>query len=227
MCRSFFSILLLVCSACLWAQDAPDAAEPAPIVEKKDSIYRGIGVKFDLFTPIYTLASTSARTMSFELGANVNLLNRYFPTIEIGYAKSEYTAEHGAMYAGQGGFLKGGVDVGVTKATSTLKNLFYVGIRGAVGMQDYNLTNVQYKGNYWGTIPPANLKNQFAVDVWMEVLAGIQVSIYEGLYMGWAMRYKYLFTKADKTEFHAWYIPGFGQNTDSQIGFNYYIGYNF
>lgn len=192
------------------------------------AVYRGLNLKIDLFSPIYTTVSTASQTGLYEFAVNVNLLDKYLPTIEFGYGHCTHTLETAEHYTGQGFYTRIGVDFNLMKSKEgTLNNLFFVGARAAMAIQDFSVNNVIIKDEYWGTDDLISYSDVSKFDAWVEVLGGVQVEIYKGFNMGWTIRYKTLITSSDTTNLHPWYIPGFGRNTSSLWAFNYYIGYTF
>lgn len=232
--KSFFSLSLLIGTA-LYAQEpiANDSlqsfphAKTDPVKIKNDSIFRGFSLKFDVFNPIYNTLSTSGRTSDAEVALNVNLLNSYFPALELGFASCTHTALNSATYSGRGVFTRIGSDFNIMKDKSNSDYLFFVGLRAGMVWQDFDINNINVDGNYWGGGVLIQFADVSRFDAWGEVLAGVQVNVFRGFNMGWTLRYKYLLTKTTDGDPNAWYVPGFGPYSDSLWGFNYYIGYTF
>ena len=233
--KSFFSLLLWG-TATLCAQEPVainDSGKELPPVKldslqtQNDSIYRGLSAKIDLFTPIYTMASTSGNTSAAEIALSVNLLNKYFPTIELGYASCNHTAANDASYMGTGAYTRFGVDFNIMKDKSKVENLFFAGVRAGMALQEFDVNNIEINDAYWNVSSSAQFTDVICFDAWAEILAGVQVDIYKQLHLGWTIRYKYLLTKSHLGEPYAWYVPGFGRNAGGLWGFNYYVGYTF
>lgn len=196
--------------------------------EKKTTmpIYQGIGVKLDLGNSLYEIFSSQQQGMSFEALAYVNLLKRYLPTLELGYAQRTYIPANEAKFSGKGAFTRIGCDFNLMK-NKEMGNMFLIGARFGMAVQNYDISNLQIKDNYWNITQTLPNYNATRFDCWAEVVAGVEVSIYKGFNMGWAVRIKKLFTLPDEKNFHATYIPGYGYNDATIFTFNYYIGYNF
>lgn len=196
--------------------------------EKKTKmpIYQGIGIKLDLGNSLYEIFSSQQQGMSFEALAYVNLLKRYLPTLELGYAQRTYIPANEAKFSGKGAFTRIGCDFNLMK-NKEMGNMFLIGARFGMAVQNYDISNLQIKDNYWNITQTLPNYNATRFDCWAEVVAGVEVSIYKGFNMGWAVRIKKLFTLPDEKNFHATYIPGYGYNDATIFTFNYYIGYNF
>jgi hypothetical protein len=195
--------------------------------EKNDSIplYQGVNVKLDIAMPIIEAARSAGKIQDYEMAVNVRLKNRFYPTLELGYALAECGAD-GAQHKGHGGFARLGMDLAIVKKGATENNLL-VGLRVGGAYQNYDLTNVQLQTDYWQSTPIDFYdKNRF--DCWGELVAGCQVYLWKGLHMGWYGRVKLLFTRnVAEEQVLPYYVPGLGFRNDFNWGFNYYIGYRF
>ncbi|MCQ2323306.1 MAG: DUF6048 family protein [Paludibacteraceae bacterium] len=187
------------------------------------AIYQGMNLKLDIANTIIEAAVSKGKTLSFEMAWNVRLKQRFYPTLELGYAQSEAEA-YGGKHNGKGGFFRAGLDINGLKKHPERLNSLLVGVRVASAFQGYDLTNVMVNGTDY----KLDFYNQFQADCWGEIVAGCQVQVWEGLQFGWYVRYKILFTRTAKEgKVLPYYIPGFGYRQDSNWGVDYYIGYKF
>ena len=214
MKRSLFAILLLFAVACLSAREYADSA-----------VYQGINLKLDLATPVIELARSKGKVMSYEMAMNVRLLDRFYPTLELGYGQADCTAA-GGNFSGMGGFGRVGLDLSALKK-SRKDNMLLVGIRLGTAVQGCDLSDVRVWDTYWQTYTVKQYDHMVRADVWGEVVAGVQVQVYKSFHMGWYVRLKMLFTKKENGTTNAWYIPGYGYRQDSNFGVNYYLGWKF
>ena len=213
-------LLLLPLTLFLYARDEEEK-------EKKDSIpvYQGVNVKLDIAMPIIEAARSAGKIQDYEMAINVRLKNRFYPTLELGYARAERGAD-GAQHKGHGGFARLGMDLAIVKKGATDNNLL-IGLRCGGAYQNYDLTNVHIQSDYWQT-NPIDFYNQTRFDCWGEVVVGCQVYLWKGLHMGWYGRVKLLFTRnVAEGNVLPYYVPGLGFRNDLNWGFNYYIGYRF
>ncbi|MGN1240650.1 MAG: DUF6048 family protein [Paludibacteraceae bacterium] len=189
----------------------------------KDTIYNGMSLKVDLFNSILEPARSKGSIQNYEIAMNWRLKQRFFPTLELGYAQAE-TAADGGKHKGLGGFARVGLDLNVSKKHVRSENVMLVGLRVGTALQRYDLTEVPLNNNYWGT-QTMDFRQQFGADCWGEVVAGCQVQVWKGLQMGWYLRFKILFTrKAKDSGVLPYYLPGFGYRDDTNWGISYYIG---
>lgn len=204
-------ILLLMVVAGVTAREYADSA-----------IYQGINLKLDIATPVLEMARSKAKIMSYEMALNVRLQNRFYPTIELGYAHASASAAGGDFY-GIGGFGKVGLDLSALKKARK-DNMLLVGVRLGTAVQACDLTNVQVWDTYWQKYTMRNYDRFVRADVWGEVVAGVQVQVYKSFHMGWFVRLKMLFTRKEDGTPNALYIPGFGYRQETNFGINYYLG---
>lgn len=190
------------------------------------AIYQGMNLKLDLGTTLIELGTSRGQVQSYEIAMNWRLKQRYFPTLELGYARaSAETAS--ADHWGQGGFARVGLDFNGLKKHPENPNVLLVGLRLGTAVQQYDMTNVSMNSPYWGDTR-RDYMGLIGADCWGEVVAGCQVQVWEGLQMGWYIRLKVLFTRnAKEDSVLPMYIPGFGYRDDTNWGINYYIGYWF
>ena len=190
------------------------------------SIYNGTYVKLDLFNAAFEPIRSKGTVQDYELMVSVRLRNRFYPTIEFGYARAADVANGGA-YKGQGGFIRVGTDLNGLKKHPESPHALLVGVRICTAYQGYDLTDVAHNDMYW-KVERTDYLNVRRADVWGEVVAGCNVQIAKGFHMGWYIRLKALFTRTSSDNGPLpYYIPGFGYRDAMNWGFNYYVGWKF
>lgn len=184
------------------------------------AIYQGVNVRVDLLNPVLDLLRSDWHTYSAEAAVNVRLKNRFFPTIEGGYA-GQFLQEKGAttpLYNGRGEFVRLGLDINPLKKHPERLSCLLIGVRTGAAVQHMHTP----------ALLASEPKGQWIADAWGEIVAGVQVHIVAGFNMGWAVRMKFLFTQNSHNELtQPYYIPGFGYRDSMAWGFNYYLGYAF
>lgn len=189
------------------------------------AIYQGLSLKLDIATPILELARSQGKIQNYEMAINVRVANRFYPTIELGYAQAETSAD-GGNYSGQGGFARLGIDLSALQKGIS-ENCLMLGLRLGGAYQNFQVTDVRVHNDYW-QIPNTNYYHQNKFDCWGEIIAGCQVQVYKGFQMGWYVRLKLLFTRTDKQgNALPAYLPGFGYRRDTNWGLNYFLAYKF
>ncbi len=221
-------LLLILSLLFLVSRASAEDAVGAPVQPKQyadTAIYQGMSIKLDIAMPILELARSAGKVQDYEMALNVRLAKRFYPTLELGYAIADVTAD-GGHYSGQGGFMRLGMDLSALKK-GVGENCLMVGLRFAGAYQGFQIIDVPVYGDYW-QMPNTNYYNQHKFDCWGEIVAGCQVQIWKGFQMGWYVRLKLLFTRTDKQgDALPAYLPGFGYRNDTNWGINYFLGYKF
>lgn len=221
-------LLLILSLLFLVSRASAEDAVSAPVQPKQyadTAIYQGMSIKLDIAMPILELARSAGKVQDYEMALNVRLAKRFYPTLELGYAIADVTAD-GGHYSGQGGFMRLGMDLSALKK-GVGENCLMVGLRFAGAYQGFQVTDVPVYGDYW-SMPNTSYYDQHKFDCWGEIVAGCQVQIWKGFQMGWYVRLKLLFTRTDKHgDALPAYLPGFGYRNDTNWGINYFLGYKF
>ena len=192
-------------------------------VEKADSaLYQGLTLKLDIAYPVFEAARSQGKIQDYEAAVSVDLMHRYFPTAEVGYAQADLSAQSGS-FRGKGAFLRLGVDLSALKKKRS-DNMLLVGVRLGTALQGCSTKDVWLGNGYWG-YNYVDYVGRVRADLWGEVAAGVQVKVYKNFNMGWYVRYKILFTRGKTGALTAYYIPGFGYKDDTSFSFNYYLGW--
>ncbi|MBQ7531775.1 MAG: hypothetical protein IJT12_08725 [Paludibacteraceae bacterium] len=184
------------------------------------AVYQGTTVRVDILNPVFEMIRSGWHTYSIEAAVNVRLKNRFFPTLEGGYAGRFLQEKDAAtpLYDGSGEFVRIGLDINPLKKHPEQRSCLLIGVRGGTAWQRLRtpaLTAVTPQG-------------KCIADAWGEIVAGVQVDIAKGFNMGWAVRMKFLFTTNAHDELTTpYYIPGFGYRNTMNWGFDYYLGYTF
>jgi hypothetical protein len=183
----------------------------------------------------------------YEIAANVQLAQRFFPTLELGYAGGRANRGDSIAYNGHGGFFRVGCDINPLKKHPESPHALLVGVRLGTAVQ--NLTQTLER-NTASTAASTGLISETAMhmqaqgikgDCWGEIVIGCQVEIAKvqktAFYMGWMGRLKCLFTRYTAPPLFVQedgsakmipiYIPGFGTRDNIGWGVNYYLGWKF
>lgn len=191
------------------------------------AIFQGAILKLDLFSPAFYAGISKGRFQTYELALSFRLKQRFYPTMELGYAGGTLETQ-GTAWSGQGGWSTVGLDLNGLKRNVNSLNALLVGIRIGAAMQKYDLTNVKVEDGYWQSQHMTDYQDLTRAECWGEIVGGCQVHIYSGLMMGWYVRLKLLFTrKVGNGEPYPYFIPGFGYRDNTQWGINYYIAWKF
>lgn len=195
----------------------------------KTPFFQGLFVEFDV-APLVESVLINKYAQSFQGNVMVNIKNRFFPLVEVGFAHAAQTNAKDAHFNTSGIFEKVGVDFRLLKINpnSTVKNNYFLGgVRFGMSHLNYSLTNVTIEDGYWGGSDIINENSLNATKIWFEIVAGMRVSIYKNIYLGWNVRNKRLLNSSKEGVVSPWYIPGYGIGNTSAWGFSYIVGYRF
>lgn len=208
--------------------DLSNQHKPVKWITYNDSaIFQGVHAKLDLGNAALQLARYKGMTQQYEALVSVNLLKRFYPTIEFGYGQSTDEAA-GGHFKGAGGFTRIGLDINPIKKNRNNDYALLVGVRLGVDAQNYTMTGLTLNDDYWtsGGATTIDIPARWRADCWGEIVATAQVKVAGPFFMGWSARMHFLFT--EKTgSFLPYYIPGYGKPDGARFGFNYYIGLKF
>ena len=190
-----------------------------------DSVYNSTQIKLDIASPVVTSAIYQWKMQHYEIAANVQLAQRFFPTLELGYAGGRANRGDSIAYNGHGGFFRVGCDINPLKKHKDSPHALLVGIRIGTAVQGMEQTALKQ------TLTNKGVR----ADCWGEIVLGCQVEIAKvqqtAFYMGWMGRLKFLFTRQNEytpaADQYAIYIPGFGNRDNIGWGLNYYLGWRF
>ncbi|MCL1868586.1 MAG: DUF6048 family protein [Paludibacter sp.] len=204
----------------LSAQNAAASADSA--------IFRGVRLEVDLLSPLMHAIGAS-KGFYYQGAAAVNLNEKYFPTIEIGYgALDNKLSASGLTCNARALYYRIGLDYNVLNSKKPLRamnNIFSIGARLGGSNLSYNIENVKITDDYWGGSKTLDLPNQRKFMIWWEVIAGVRVEILNNIFMGWNVRMKNVFSAPKQGEVYPYYIPGLGLYNGGKWEFNYYIGW--
>jgi len=221
----FISLLFLSATANLNAQTAENKKDT---VKTNKTWFYGIRAEVDMSS--FLKSAISKDTYSFEGAVQANVLQSYFPVIEIGFAGANHLANNNIGFKTDGLFGRVGLDFKLLKQKPSEKPVPHLLLAGArLGMSPfaYNISNVEIIDNYWNETQMLDFKGNKTFQVWAEVVASTRVEIFKNIFMGWSVRLKLKFSETKKGPISPWYIPGYGVNNDSHWDFNYSIGYAF
>lgn len=186
------------------------------------ALFQGANLKLDLGNSVFEPLRSKGDILSFEGSLNFDVMHRFFPTLDLGYAQSDLSAASGS-FRGKGGFARIGMDLSALKKRREM-NMLLVGLRVGTAVQGCSTRDVVIGNGYWG-YSTENYLGRVRADVWGEVVAGLQVQVYRKFHMGWYVRYKILFSRGKNGAVTAYYIPGYGYKQDTNFSFNYFIGF--
>lgn len=188
------------------------AAEGNRVQEnERDSIqlFRGVAVSYDLAGTVMRMVSDYGQ---YEAALRVNLLDRYFPTIEAGLGSAKHEPDIVTQIGAKvnAPYFRLGCDLNMAKNKHDIYRVL-VGAR-------YGFTSFKTEAEgiinvpYWGGTVPYSVTTERCTYHWAELLFAVDAYIWGPLRLGWSFRYRMKLAQSDMGANSLWYIPGFGEN---------------
>jgi hypothetical protein len=119
-------------------------------------------------------------------------------------------------------YLRIGIEKNVMKGNDAL----FFGGRYAVGLQQYEIKNLQVNDPYWGAYNLADIPPRSFVIHWLEGVAGMKVRLWRNFYTGYIIRAKIKISSPELGLFPPFTLVGFGKaDKNFQLGLSYYLYY--
>lgn len=188
-------------------------------------LYQGSYIGVDIFglgSKVFGSDFTSA-----EVSAEVNLKNRYFPIIEIGYGETDAIQEENDIhFKTSAPYFRIGGSYNVFYKKPYLPGQFLVGLRYGYTSFSYDVSAPPMTDPVWGTPTlPFSYEGVKSNASWLEITIGLKANIYKDLHMGLSLRYRSLMNVKAAENSEPWYIPGYGKNKSTNIGVSYTVVY--
>ena len=243
-----YSISIVLCLLITLPLQAQGENRPTPSGEKKDAkkgekeaevnypLYNGISIGVDIFGLGNKVLGGDF--LSSEVAVDVNLKNRFFPVVELGYGKTNTSNDYGTTYRTSAPYLRIGMGYNILYKKK-FKNCFFVGFRYAMSSFKYDveastlsdpiyggtINNIGQEDGIWGGSLPYDHKGMKGSMSWFELCAGARAHIWKAIYMGWTVRMKYRTGSSTGTFGNPWYVPGYGKYSTNTMGITYTITY--
>jgi len=186
-------------------------------VEEVDStpLFNGIQVMADLVGPIQLAVSDYGQ---YEVAARVNLRDRYFPIVELGYGKANHQEMATSTgYKTSAPYGRIGCDFNMLQDKHRPYRAF-IGLRYAYTSFKNTVERAIVTDPVWQTTSHFLVEDTKCNYHWLELVAGIDAKVWGPLHLGWSVRYKRRLAHDEGEIGNAWYVPGFGVSNKSRLG---------
>ena len=204
------------------------AQEDEEETEARISLFQGVMIEVDVFSAV--MSAVNRETYSFEANMRINLGERYFPVVEVGFAGANKISIHDYGFRTDGFFARIGLDYNMLQPnteTTSIRRYFFIGGRYGFSPFSYDVTNVLINNEFWGENAIRNFYGETTTKHWFEAVAGLRVEVLNNIYMGWSARLRMQLNRNRIGEISPWFIPGIGIQNAGNWGFQYTIGYKF
>ena len=190
---------------------------------EKDTIplFRGFAVSFDLAGALQMQLSDYGQ---YEGALRLNLHDQYFPIFELGlgHANHEEDIVTGLSYKTTAPYFRIGADFNIMNNKHT-GNRVFVGFRYAFTSYKVDVAHPVYEDPVWKWDTYYNVDGASCNMHWCEILFGLDAKVYGPLHLGWSGRYRIRISHNDGSVGKTWYVPGFGLQDSSSLGYTFYI----
>lgn len=164
---------------------------------------------------------------SAEANIECNLLNRYFPVIELGYGSTDTVNEETDIhYKTSAPYFRIGAGYNIFHKKPYLPGKLLVGARLGFSSFSYDVEAPAMSDPVWGeTTIPVSYEGVKSNAAWLELVAEVRTNVYKNFHLGFSLQYKSLFSVKKSENSEPWYIPGYGKNKSSGFGITYNISY--
>lgn len=149
----------------------------------------------------------------YEVGMRINLKDRYFPAIEVGYGKADQEQEYNTelKFKTKAPYMRVGCDFNILNNKHDDYKAF-AGFRYGLTAFDYDMTAAESTTDDEGNTQVSYTQyNDLHCNYhWLEGVFGVDAKIWGPLHLGWDVRYRRRFIQKHADEGEPWYVPGYG-----------------
>ena len=154
----------------------------------------------------------------YEGALRLNLRDRYFPIVELGYGKADHTDDGTQLnYKTKAPYGRIGVDLNLMKDKHDLYRLL-AGVRYGFTSFKYDVFHPSMVDPVWGDLVEYHAEGVQAKYHWMEVVFDVDATIWGPLHLGWSVRYRNRLSHDAGELDNVWYVPGYGKSGKSALG---------
>ena len=160
----------------------------------------------------------------YEAALRINLRNRYFPIVELGYGKADHVddAVTEITYHTKAPYFRVGCDFNIAK-NKRWQNRVFVGVRYGYTNYKADISRKPFKDPVWRWPTTYDVRGSKCYQHWAEVLFGIDAKVYGPLHLGWSARYRRRLFHDDGITGKTWYVPGYGTQDDTNLGVTFNV----
>lgn len=205
------------------AQDvvSMDTIDIRKYLHRPDSLqmFQSVSFNYDLVGLAQLLFSDYGQ---HEIGMRVNLYDKYFPAVEVGYGIASHDDDvTGLHYDTKAPYFRVGCDFNIMNQKHSDYKVF-IGARYAYTSFKANISSKSVKDPVWGMPTVYDVKDEAASQHWVEALVGIDAKIWGPFHLGWTARYRQRITSNEGKTGKVWYIPGYGTSGSSHLTASFY-----
>ena len=154
----------------------------------------------------------------YEAALRVNLRDKYFPVVELGYGKADADDPTTKLsYHTSAPYGRIGLDFNIAKHKHDDYRI-YAGMRYALTYYKFDVDGNGIKDPVWGDDVDFRAHGVKANCHWLEGVFGVDAKIAGPLRLGWSLRYRRRLFGDNGSIGNTWYVPGYGKQGSSRLG---------
>ncbi|MEW4922739.1 DUF6048 family protein [Algibacter sp. 2305UL17-15] len=220
-------LLVLVCAGSVQAQN-----DTIPKVENDSTVIKlKYGLRFGIDAGKLIRSFLDDDYTGLELVADYRLTKKLYIAGEIGNEERILVTDF-LNTTTKGSYFKAGIDYNMYQNWLDMDNMVYFGARAAASTFSHTINeySVYSTNQYWApqNLVAENIEKNGLNAIWMELIIGMKVELFNNLYMGLNAQLKVKLTETEPDNFENIYIPGFNKTYDSTrigVGYGYTISY--
>ena len=224
---TYIIALVALSSLLLWPANVHAQVKKTLATDKnaEPEFYQGMSVGVDVFG--FLNQALGSDIMTTEASVEANLLNKFFPVVELGYASINTTNdETDIFYKTSAPFFRVGLNYNVFHKKPHLPGYFTVGLRYGFSSFKYDVQAPDLVDPNWGhTSIPVSYTGQKTNASWAELVLGLRANVYKGFYTGFTVRYRARLSMTEHENSEPYFIPGYGRGKPNNFGITYNIIY--
>lgn len=200
--------MLMISITCITLHAQEQPKEKAPLLS-------GVAVSADVVG--FAMKALGAKFANMEVGARINLYDKYFPVAELGIGDCHREgAETGNTFSATAPYMRFGIDYNFNKKHNG-NRLFGI-VRYGFSSYKYDIGNAAFSDPVYSISGPLELNGQKATGHWLEFGVAVETKLWSFVRLGWSIRYKKRINLKCPDEGEPYFIPGFGKNDDNCFG---------
>ena len=224
---TYIIALVALSSLLLWPANlhAQEKKASAKETTEEPKFYQGVSVGVDVYG--FLNQALGSDIMTTEASVEANLLNKFFPVVELGYANMNTTNdETDIFYKTSAPFFRVGLNYNVFHKKPHLPGYFTVGLRYGFSSFKYDVQAPDLVDPNWGhTSIPVSYTGQKTNASWAELVLGLRANVYKSFYTGFTVRYRARLSMTEHENSEPYFIPGYGRGKPNNFGITYNIIY--
>ncbi len=195
-----------------------DSTEIKKALSRQYPLFHALTVGLNIWDPVMRLFGQDHGTA--EVWAELSLRNRFKPVVEFGLGTASHTPDTGGYTykSGLSPYFRIGLNYNFLYK-SVPDYQFFAGLRYGFSSFSYEINDITLSSGYWNESSALSIPSQNSTVGYFEIVLGLKVKIYRGLYLGWSFKFhSILHETKDNPYGDPWYIPGFGSRESNISG---------